>query len=297
MNIKKLSIMSLAALMVSCSGDKTQYDATGVFEATEVIVSAKVQGEITHLSFEEGDVVKAGQQLGVIDFKKLSLQKEQLIENRESNDSRVLNIKNQIASLQQQIANNKRERERFQELVKAEAATQKQVDDITYQISVLERQLAAQQEQLESQNKATERQSSSIDKQISSVDEQLADANISSPIEGTILTKYVEQGEFATPGRALFKVADLTNMTLRAYVDAPQLTNLKIGQKVTVYADKGEDERTELQGTITWISQKAEFTPKTIQTRDERANLVYAVKVTVKNDGTVKAGMYGDVKF
>ncbi len=297
MNIKKLSIMSLAALMVSCSGDKTQYDATGVFEATEVIVSAKAQGEITHLSFEEGDIVKAGQQLGVIDFKKLSLQKEQLIESRESNDSRVLNIKNQIASLQQQIANNKRERERFQELVKAEAATQKQVDDITYQISVLERQLAAQQEQLESQNKATERQSSSIDKQISSVDEQLADANISSPIEGTILTKYVEQGEFATPGRALFKVADLTNMTLRAYVDAPQLTNLKIGQKVTVYADKGEDERTELQGTITWISQKAEFTPKTIQTRDERANLVYAVKVTVKNDGTVKAGMYGDVKF
>ncbi len=297
MNIQKLSIMSLAALMVSCSGDKTQYDATGVFEATEVIVSAKVQGEITHLSFEEGDIVKAGQQLGVIDFKKLSLQKEQLIESRESNDSRVLNIKNQIASLQQQIANNKRERERFQELVKAEAATQKQVDDITYQISVLERQVAAQQEQLESQNKATERQSSSIDKQISSVDEQLADANISSPIDGTILTKYVEQGEFATPGRALFKVADLTNMTLRAYVDAPQLTNLKIGQKVTVYADKGEDERTELQGTITWISQKAEFTPKTIQTRDERANLVYAVKVTVKNDGTVKAGMYGDVKF
>ncbi len=289
--------IAAAATLTACNSDNTEYDATGVFEATEVVVSAKSQGQIMTLTVEEGDDVKAGDTLGTIDITQLSLQREQLVASKASNDSRVLNITSQIASIKQQIANAEREKKRYEELVKAEAASQKQVDDIVYQINVLQKQLQATQEQIESSNTATDRQSTSITAQVSGVDAKISDAFIIAPLSGTVLTKYVEQGEYATPGRAIVKVADISTLTLRAYVDAALVTTLKIGQQVTVYADIDESDRKALQGKVTWISSEAEFTPKTIQTRDERSNLVYAVKIDVKNDGTIKRGMYADVKF
>ncbi len=298
MNIKTLStVIAATAMLVACGGKDVSYDATGVFEATEVVVSARAQGEITSLMIEEGDTVRAGAVVGSIDTRQLSLYKEQLTSSRAATDSRLLTTERQVASLREELSNARREHQRYSELLRAEAATQKQVDDMSYQIKVLEKRLAAAIEQQEASNKSTVNQSQSIDRQMGTVDVQLSDAQITSPISGTILTKYAEQGEYAVPGKALFRVADISRMTLRVYVVAPQLTSLKIGQKVTVYADKGSEDRTAVEGTITWIAQKAEFTPKTIQTRDERANLVYAVKVGLKNDGTIKAGMYGDVKF
>ena len=182
-------------------------------------------------------------------------------------------------------------------MVKTNAATQKQLDDINYQIQVLEKQLSATAEQISSSNSSLSHQSIGIEAQLAQIEDQIKNSIIVSPIKGTVLTKYAEPGEYAAPGRALFKVANVEDMKLRAYITADQLTGLKIGQQVKVYADQGKDDRKEYDGTVTWISDKAEFTPKTIQTRDERANLVYAIKVSVKNDGMIKKGMYGEVKF
>ncbi len=294
-NVFPLIIISFLA--ASCGSGDADYDASGVFETTEVVVSAKAQGEIKCLLFEEGQTVAAGDTLGLIDVKQLSLKKQQLISTRKATDDKKLDPSNQVASIRQQIANAQKEKERFAALARENAATQKEVDDISYQISVLQQQLSAALESVNSSNVSLASQSESIDRQISTVDEQISDAIIMSPIAGTILTKYAEQGEYATPGRALFKVANVKEMKIRIYVSADQLTTLKIGQEVRVYADIGKDDRKEYKGRVTWISEKAEFTPKTIQTRDERANLVYAVKVSFDNDGLVKTGMYGDVKF
>lgn len=284
-------------LVVACGGKDVDYDASGVFEATEVTVSAKSQGEITSLNVEEGQNVDAGQSLGIIDMRQLELKRDQLQSSLTANDSRRLSLGRQIASIRQQIDNARREKARFEALLNDKAATRKQVDDIGYQIAVLQTQLAAATEQLNSSNSSISAQSQGIESQISSVDEQMADAVVTSPIKGVVLQKYAEQGEYAFPGKALFKVADISNMRLRAYITADQLTAVKIGSKVKVYADEGRSGRREYAGVVAWISQKAEFTPKTIQTRDERANLVYAIKVDVKNDGMIKAGMYGDIKL
>lgn len=275
-----------AMLCTACSNNDVQYDASGVFETTEVIVSAKGTGELVSFHAEEGQDVSMGQELGSIDTLQLYLKKKQLLSNISATESKRLNESRQVASIQQQISNLQRERKRFKELVKESAANQKQVDDIDYQIMVLQRQLAA-----------TSEQKGSIAAQIAQLEDQMHNSIITSPIQGTILTKYMEQGEFAAPGKPLFKVGNIHDMKLRAYITADQLTGLKIGQKVKVYADQGKADRKEYQGTVTWISSKAEFTPKTIQTRDERANLVYAVKIAVKNDGLIKEGMYGDVRF
>lgn len=289
--------IGMAALLTACGNNNGNYDASGIFETTEVIVSAKANGEIMRFDIEEGEDVTPQKVIGYIDTMQLALKKEQLLATRTATDSRVLSENQQLASLRQQIANQQLERKRFEELVKADAATQKQLDDINYQIEVLEKQLAATQEQISSSNNSLTNQSTSIEAQLAQIEDQIRNSIITSPIRGTVLTKYTEPGEYAAPGRALFKVSDVENMKLRAYITADQLTALKIGQKVKVYADRGKDERKEYDGTVTWISDKAEFTPKTIQTRDERANLVYAVKVEVRNDGLIKRGMYGEVKF
>lgn len=289
--------IGMAALLTACGNNNGNYDASGIFETTEVIVSAKANGEIMRFDIEEGEDVTPQKVIGYIDTMQLALKKEQLLATRTATDSRVLSENQQLASLRQQIANQQQERKRFEELVKADAATQKQLDDINYQIEVLEKQLAATQEQISSSNNSLTNQSTSIEAQLAQIEDQIRNSIITSPIRGTVLTKYTEPGEYAAPGRALFKVSDVEHMKLRAYITADQLTALKIGQKVKVYADRGKDERKEYEGTVTWISDKAEFTPKTIQTRDERANLVYAVKVEVHNDGLIKRGMYGEVKF
>ncbi len=296
--MKKIIIPTLCSLLITaCSGGGYEYDASGVFEAVEVTVAAKAQGEIISLSIEEGEEVSKGDTLGLIDMRQLRLKREQLESNRQANDSRRLDTSNQIAAIKQQIANARKEKVRFEALLSDKAATQKQVDDINYQIAVLEKQLSATTDQINSNNSSLSSQSSGIASQISIVDEQMADAVITSPLNGIVLNKYAEQGEYAVPGRAILKIADISKMHLRAYISAPQLTALKVGQKVKVYADNGENDRKEYEGTVSWISQKAEFTPKTIQMRDERANLVYAVKISVKNDGLIKTGMYGDIKL
>lgn len=298
--MKKKNILSLCAAiaaLTACSSGEKDYDASGVFETTEVIVSAKATGEILSLNVEEGQDVKRNEMLGLIDTLQLSLHGQQLAANQSAADSKRLDANRQVASIRQQIINLQKEKKRFSDLLAANAATQKQVDDISYQIEVLQRQLAATQEQIGSNNQSAGNQSMGIKAQRAQTEDQIRKAHITSPITGTVLTKYAEQGEYATPGRALFKVGDISRMRLRAYITAPQLTTLKVGQKVKVFADMGETESKAYEGTVEWISDKAEFTPKTIQTRDERANLVYAIKVAVKNDGMIKRGMYGDVKF
>lgn len=295
--IKNIVYASIMLLLTACGKGNGDYDASGVFETTEVIVSAEANGKIMQLNFIEGQQVEQGKPLGYIDTVQLYLKKMQLLTNTSAIKSGRVDIPRQIAAIKQQIATQKNEQKRFTNLVKANAANQKQLDDINAQILVLERQLTAQTELLENSNKNISEQSSGLGVQVAQINDQIQKSIISSPINGTILSKYAEQGELATQGRALFKVADIEHMFLRAYITASQLTHVKIGQVVKVYADFGEKEMKEYSGTITWISDKSEFTPKTIQTRDERANLVYAVKVAVKNDGYLKYGMYGELKL
>ena len=290
-------LLGLAVLLFSCHNEDGEYDATGVFETTEVIVSAQGTGEIMRFDIDEGQTVDAEVELGYIDTVQLSLKKQELLANLEATDSRRYNVGRQIASLREEIATQKREQQRYQNLVQAKAANQKQLDDINARLATLEKQLAAQTETLENGNRTVSGQVRMLEAQLAQVEDQIGKCRISSPINGTILSKYAEAGELASQGRALFKVGDIVNMYLRAYITADQLTELKIGQSVRVFADEGESGRREYAGTVSWISDKAEFTPKTIQTRDERANLVYAVKIQIQNDGFVKRGMYGEIKI
>jgi Multidrug resistance efflux pump len=322
---KTLLIASLAIIVAACSKKEKEYDATGTFEATEVTISAEANGQLTLLSADEGQEVARGTVMGYVDKKQLELKKQQLeaslrqldasrkqlAATRSSNDSRQLDLEKQLASIRQQIANAQRERQRFSELYKDGAVARKQVDDIAYQISVLEKQLTATEDQIRSNNAAFDdqnrgisaqiegvnRQADGIEAQIAQIDDQIAKADIVSPIMGTILEKYVESGELVTVGKPLLKLADTQNMFIRAYVTSAQLQQIKVGQKVKVFADYGDKQKHTYDGTVTWISSRSEFTPKTILTDDERADLVYAVKVALKNDGFVKIGMYGEVKF
>ena len=297
MKTYRILIFSTLFLLTACGDKDKEYDASGIFETTEVIVSAKASGEILRLDVEEGQTLSQGKELGYIDTLQLYYKKLQLGALKKSTTSRVIDRNRQLASIRQQISIQLRERARFERLVKSDAATQKQLDDINYQIEILQKQLAAESERLSSSNSSLSDESSSVGAQVAQINEQISDCTIQSPLSGTVLAKYAEQGEFATPGKALFKVANLSDMKLRVYITADQLTQIKLGQTVKVYADQGESGRKEYAGKISWISDKAEFTPKTIQTRDERANLVYAVKIAVKNDGFIKDGMYGDIKF
>ena len=291
-------MLFLAALLpVACSNNKTDYDASGIFESTEVIVSSQVSGQLMEFTVTEGQQLQADSYLGYVDTTQLYLKKQQLMASRTAVSSRSTSVPRQIASLKEQIATQKRELARFGNLVKLNAANQKQVDDIQSQLSVLEKQLAAQTELLVNNNQGISGESTALENQIAQIEDQLLKSRITSPIQGTVLTKYAEQGEFTAPGKALFKVSDMQQMYLRAYITSDQLTQLKQGQSVTVYTDFGEDQMRTYPGTISWIADKAEFTPKTIQTRNERANLVYAVKIAVTNDGYLKNGIYGEVKF
>lgn len=287
----------LVLLAASCVEGNKAYDASGVFESTEVTVSAEGNGKILSLDLQEGDRLEAGQIVGCIDTVQLHLSEIQLEASRRAVGSGRLDISRQIAALESQIGKQRQELDRFTKLEKAGASNRKQVEDIQAQIETLERQLAAQEESLNSSNRNVSGQADALEAQIEQIRDRIRKCVITSPVAGTVLAKYSEAGEFAALGRALFKVADIDNIRLRAYITADQLTALKLGQQVRVFADQGSSGRKEYAGTLIWISDKAEFTPKTIQTRDERANLVYAVKIAVKNDGLIKLGMYGDIKF
>ena len=296
--IKGILYGTLATASLSACGDKNgKYDATGTFEATEVIVSSEASGKLLNFNVTEGDQLQQGKEVGYVDTVQLYLKKLQLQANTTTVRSRRQDIGKQIAAIKQQIATQEREKKRWENLVKSNAGNQKQLDDINSQIAYLQKQLIAQTSTLENNNAGVNGESSSLEIQVAQLNDQLSKCHIISPINGTVLSKYAEKGELATPGKALFKVADIENMFLRAYITSDQLSKIKIGQKVKVFADYGGENVKEFPGTVTWISNKSEFTPKGILTKDERANLVYAVKVAVKNSGDIKIGMYGEVSF
>ena len=284
-------------LLFSCKSKDNNYDASGYFEAVETIVSAQANGQILSLNVDEGQELAAGQQVGQIDSTQIYLTLQQVQSQRGAVLSRKPDIGSQTAVLKEQITTAKRELARVERLAAGNAATQKQVDDAHSAVSVLQRQLDAQQTSLSNTSVSVGKDSNPLEVQMSLLKDQLNKTHIINPVNGTVLVKYVEQNEMASMGKPLYKIADLSEIILRAYITNTQLANLKLGQKVTVLVDKGKDKNAEYQGNIEWISSKAEFTPKTIQTKDERSNEVYAIKIRVKNDGFLKIGMYGDVKF
>ena len=294
---KLFLIAPVFMLLVSCHIKNGASDASGTFEATEIIVSAQATGTILNFQVEEGQDLKVGANLGVIDTIQLELRKKQLLATIQASQTRKPDVEVQLAALEQQIATARSEKRRVENLVKANAANQKQLDDLNAQIEVLTKQFAATRTTLESSTSGINKESSALKIQVDQINDQLRRSYISSPIDGTLLVKYAETGELAIQGKSLFKVADMSQMILRVYVTADQLAKLKLGQTVDVNAELGSTDNKAYKGTVTWISAKSEFTPKTIQTRDERANLVYAVKVAVKNDGILKIGMYGGIHF
>ena len=293
--IMVVTLFLIIIMLPSCGNNQNTFDATGTFEATEVTVSSEASGKILSFDIIEGQEITEGRQIGVIDTVQLYLTKLQLMKSMTSVKSNRPDISKQIAAVKEQIAKQKTEKNRVENLLKAEAATQKQLDDIISAIAVLESQLTALQSSLQNNASSIDAQSSAIEIQIAQIEDKLSKSIISSPITGTVLAKYTEAGELAVAGKPLFKVADTKRLFLRAYMTLSQLKDVKIGQKVKVFADFGGDNRREYTGAVTWISEKSEFTPKSIQTKDDRENLVYAVKIAIENDGYVKIGMYGEL--
>ncbi len=284
-----------AMTLVSCGGEEKEYDATGTFEATEITVSAEQNGELLNFDIHEGDNVQEGMQVGLIDTVQLYLKALQTGAAKLVYAAQRPDMDKQVATTKQQLAKAREEYDRFAGLVKDGAANRKSLDDARSQVLLLERQLEAQKSQLGTSTNSLNAQMNTTDIQKLQIADQLKKCHILSPITGIVLEKYAERGEFASIGKPLFKIADTRNMFLRAYITSSQLQSVKIGQTVKVYADYGNGEKKEYQGKVTWISSKSEFTPKTVLTDDERADLVYAVKIAVKNDGYVKIGMYGEV--
>lgn len=304
-------LLALLFFLAACNQNKIQTDASGVFESDEVIVSAEQNGKILSFPIREGDTLRRGAVAGQIDMSNTILQKQQVQATIGALQKRTTNpqpqtelIKKQLAVQESQLAQQLRERTRTGNLLKADAATQKQLDDIDAQIDQLQKQIAVSRQQiaLDNSNIATQNRSifseqDPLEKSVAQIQDQINKGQIVNPLSGTVLTKYALEGEMTTTGKALYKIANLDTLTLRAYVTNAQLTAVRLGQTVKVYTDEGAKNYKEYAGQVSWISDKSEFTPKTIQTKDERANLVYAVKIRVKNDGYLKLGMYGEVKF
>ena len=277
--MKKITILaSVALMMAACGGNEKEYDATGTFEATETTVFAEQSGALLTFSVNEGDSIEANKEVGLIDTTQVWLKIQQL------------------GATRQQLAKARQDEQRYKELVADGAAPSKMLDDATSQVKVLQRQLDAQISSLAISTRALDKQTAAADIQVSQMQDMLRKCHITAPAKGTVLEKYVERGEFVSVGKPLFKIADTEDMYLRAYVTSAQLQHVKLGQHVKVFADYGAGQRKEYDGTVSWISSRSEFTPKTILTDDERADLVYAVKVAIRNDGFVKIGMYGGIK-
>lgn len=287
----------LFLLLASCSNQESSYDATGTFETTETTVYAEQSGNLVSFAINEGDEIGLGREVGLIDTTQVWLKIQQARVTKEVFQSQKPDMEKQIASTRQQLAKARQEQQRYQELLKDGAAPAKMLDDATSLVLVLQKQLDAQISSLSTTSKALDKQMNATDVQVSQLYDQLHKCHVTSPVKGTVLEKYVEQGEFVATGKPLFKVADVGTMYLRAYVTSAQLQQVKLGQPVTVFADYGGQQKKTYEGTVSWISSRSEFTPKTILTDDERADLVYALKVAVKNDGYIKIGMYGEVKF
>ena len=284
-------------MMTACANSEKEYDATGTFEATETTVFAEQSGALLTFSVNEGDSIGQGQEVGLIDTTQTWLKIQQLGATKDVYQSQKPDMERQIAATRQQLAKARMDEQRYRELVADGAAPAKMLDDASSQVKVLQKQLDAQVSSLNTQLSTLNAQLSTADVQIEQLRDMLGKCHIAAPTKGTVLEKYVERGEFVTVGKPLFKMADVQEMYLRAYVTSAQLQSLKLGQQVKVFADYGDQQRKTYDGTVTWISSRSEFTPKTILTDDERADLVYAVKIAVRNDGFIKIGMYGEVKL
>ncbi len=296
--MKKISaIVAILAISLCSCHKESEYDASGNFEATDVTVSAETQGKILEFDINEGDTVCADQFIALIDTAQLHYQRQQLQFQRSASNVGRPDISLQLAASRRDLEKQLSEKRRIERLLADGAATTKQLDDINAAIAILKDRITAQQSSLRNSTASIDESASAIQSQIERVADQIADCYITSPISGTILTKYCEAGEYAMPGKPLMKVADLSKIYLRAYFTSAQLSDIQLGQSVTVVADFGGDKLYEYPGTITWISSESEFTPKNIQTQDSRSNLVYAVKIAVKNDGRLKIGGYGNVKL
>ncbi len=286
-----------AATVLAACGEKSDFDAQGTFEATEITVSAEATGRILNFDVQEGMPVAAGEVVGEIDSLQLHLQRQQFRAQQAALLKSRPDVQKQVSSLREQIAKQKTELRRVQNMLRDGAATQKQADDIEAQIRILESQLSATLSTLGNNTATINENAAALDAQVAALDDRIAKCRITAPTSGTVLMKYAEAGEMTTAGRPLFKVADLENICLRAYFTSDQLAALQLGDTVTVTADFGGGERYDYEGRVAWIASESEFTPKTVQTRDSRANLVYAVKIAVKNDGRLKIGLYGEVKI
>lgn len=290
-------IFMLAISMIACKRNNIEFDASGTFEAEETIISAEVGGIITALNLEEGTTLKAGDIVGYIDSTQLVLKKKQLQSQIKAVLSKSPDSKAQLAAVQQQLKQARHEQSRVESLLKAGAATQKQMDDINAQVLILNSQLEALHSSLRITAGSIGEETNPLRIQIEQIEDQIANCTLVNPLSGTVLTQYSRVNEMAAVGKPLYKIADITYLTLKAYITGDQLPSIKLNQSVRVMVDDAAKGYKEYAGTIDWISEKSEFTPKTIQTKDERANLVYAVKIRVPNDGYLKIGMYGEVKF
>ena len=294
-NIIYLFLLSMS--INSCKEEKKNYDASGSFEAVETLIAAEANGKLLQLNIEEGQQLDSGQVIGYIDSTQLHLNKLQLMQNKKAILSGRPEANVQVESLRTELANAVLDRKRTENLVKGGVASQKQLDDANAKIATLQARIKAQESSLQISTSSINEQSSTVDVQMKEINDQLTKCIIANPVKGTVLTKYAEQYEMAVLGKPLYKIADLSTIVLRAYITGDQLQQVKVGQQVKVYTDDGKGGFKETTGVITWINDRSEFTPKTIQTKNERANLVYAIKVSIKNDGYYKIGMYGQVSW
>ena len=293
----RLTALAMTLFFAGCNENKSNFDASGSFETEETIIASEANGTIKQFDIREGQSLSANQFIGFIDSTQLYLKKKQLQLQIGALLSKKPNISTQLASLQEQLKAAKKEQTRIYNLLKEDAATPKQSDDINAQVEVLKKQIEAQNSSLGIASEGISKDALPLQIQIEQINDQLQKCKIINPVNGTVLTKYAEVNEMAAQGKPLYKIADLSNLILRAYITGNQLPVIKLNQKVRVMTDDGAGKYKETEGIITWINDKAEFTPKTIQTKDERANMVYAIKVTVKNDGSLKIGMYAELKF
>ena len=297
MKFRFILFSAISLLLFSCNNGKLTSDAAGNFEAVETVVSAEANGKILAFAVTEGEILTPGQVIGYIDSTQLYLTKLQLMQSRKAILTGRPDIKTQLESLEKELANAISDRNRIQNLVKGEVASQKQLDDANTRVEVLKARIDAQKSVLSTSTNTLTEQGGTVEVQLAQVEDQLRKCRIVNPVAGTVISKYVEPFEMTVQGRPLYKIADLENLYIRIYVSETQLSHIKVGQKAEVLIDSDKKDFKKYEGTISWISSKAEFTPKIIQTKEERVTLVYAVKVLVKNDGYLKIGMPGEVNF
>jgi len=293
----KLIYLVLLLSILSCKEKANNYDASGSFEATETIIAAEATGKILQLNIDEGQQLDSGQLIGFIDSAQLQLTRLQLMQSKKAILSSRPESKTQVEALRTELANAVLDRNRTAKLVEGGVASQKQLDDADAKIATLQSKIAAQESSLQTTTSSITEQGNTVNAQMNEITDQLKKCVIVNPVKGTVLSKYAEQYEMAVLGKPLYKIADISTIILRAYITGDQLQQVKIGQRIKVFTDDGKGGYKEREGVITWINEKSEFTPKTIQTKNERANLVYATKISVKNDGYLKIGMYGEVKW